>query len=435
MSNSPKLKIEMLPVEALQEYEGNARQHGETDIKAIKASIEKFGFNDPIGIWKNNIIVEGHGRLMAAKALGMTEVPCIRLDHLTDEERRAYALAHNRTAELSEWDLPQLDLELLGIKSIDMSAFGLQMTETEEEAEDDNYIVDLPEDPKASLGDIYRLGEHILVCGDSTDPEVIKMATWGGATEADLLLTDPPYNVALGQHMRPSEAIQLHRRTDGLVIDNDDMDEQEFQEFLHKALTAAKSRMRPGAAFYIWYADTNSLSFRQICRMAGFEVRQNLIWVKSAFAMGRQDYQWRHEPCLYGWKEGAAHYFIDDRTQSTVYEDARPNIAKMKKEEMRELLESIYADKESTTVLHEKKPAASVLHPTMKPVPLIARLIKNSTKKGDAVLDPFGGSGTTLITCEQLKRRCAMVELDPHYVDVIIDRWERLTGQKAERIA
>lgn len=180
MSNSPKLKIEMLPADALQEYEGNARQHGETDIKAIKASIEKFGFNDPIGIWKNNIIVEGHGRLMAAKALGMTEVPCIRLDHLTDEERRAYALAHNRTAELSAWDLPQLDLELLGIKSIDMSAFSLQMAEAEEEAEDDNYIVDLPEDPKASLGDVYKLGEHILVCGDSTDPEVIKMATWGG---------------------------------------------------------------------------------------------------------------------------------------------------------------------------------------------------------------------------------------------------------------
>ena len=431
----PKLKIEMLPVNALNEYEGNARQHGETDIAAIKASIEKFGFNDPIGIWGENIIVEGHGRLMAAKDLGMTEVPVIRLDHLTEEERRAYGLAHNRTAELSEWDLPQLDLELLGIKSIDMSAFGLQISEAEEEAEEDNYIVDLPEDPKANTGDVYKLGEHILVCGDSTDPEVIKMATWEGAMEADLLLTDPPYNVALGQHMRPSEAIQLHRRTDGLVIDNDDMDDQEFQEFLFKALTAAKSRMRPGAAFYIWHADTNSLTFRQTCRTAGFEVRQNLIWVKSAFAMGRQDYQWRHEPCLYGWKEGAAHYFIDDRTQSTVYEDARPNIAKMKKEEMRELLESIYADRESTTVLHEKKPAASVLHPTMKPVPLIARLIKNSTKKGDAVLDPFGGSGTTLITCEQLKRRCAMVELDPHYVDVIIDRWERLTGQKAERIA
>lgn len=252
--------------------------------------------------------------------------------------------------------------------------------------------------------------------------------------QADLLLTDPPYNVALGHHQRPSEALQLRRRTDGLVIENDDMDEEAFREFLRKALTAAKSRMRPGAAFYIWYADTSSLAFRTTCKEAGFEVRQNLIWAKSAFAMGRQDYQWRHEPCLYGWKEGAAHYFIDDRTQSTVYEDARPNFAKMKKEEMRELLENIYADKVSTTVLHEKKPSASILHPTMKPVPLIARLIKNSTKKGDIVLDPFGGSGTTLITCEQLKRKCAMVELDPHYCDVIIDRWEKLTGGTAQLI-
>lgn len=434
MSKTPELKIEMLATTALQEYEGNARQHGEIDIKAIKASIEEFGFNDPIGIWGENVIVEGHGRLEAAKQLGMTEVPCIRLDHMTDEERRAYAIAHNKTAELSAWNFQKLDIELLGIKSIDMSKFGLQVIESEEEAEDDDYFVDLPKIPTTKLGDVYELGEHILVCGDSTDPEVVKEATWGGAMQADLLLTDPPYNVALGHHMRPSEAIQLRRRTDGLVIENDDMDEEGFREFLRKALAAAKSRMRPGAAFYIWHADNNSLIFRQTCREAGFDIRQNLIWVKNTFAMGRQDYQWRHEPCLYGWKEGAAHYFVDDRTQSTVYEDARPNFATMKKEEMRELLENIYADKESTTVLHEKKPTASVLHPTMKPVTLIARLIKNSTRKGDIVLDPFGGSGTTLITCEQLKRKCAMVELDPHYCDVIIDRWETLTGGKAKRI-
>lgn len=234
--------------------------------------------------------------------------------------------------------------------------------------------------------------------------------------------------------MRPSEAKQLRRRTDGLVIDNDDMEAEEFREFLKRALTGAKSRMRPGAAFYIWHADNESLNFRLACEQSGFEIRQNLIWAKSTFAMGRQDYQWRHEPCLYGWKEGAAHYFIDDRTQSTVYEEARPNFNKMKKEEMRDLLENIYADKVSTTVIHEKKPSISELHPTMKPVTLIARLIKNSTKAGDAVLDPFGGSGTTLIACEQLKRKCAMIELDPHYCDVIIARWEAFTGQKAKKI-
>lgn len=251
----------------------------------------------------------------------------------------------------------------------------------------------------------------------------------------DLLLTDPPYNVALGHNMSIEEAMALRRRTDGLVIENDSMSGNEFREFLKNALLAAKSRMKPGAAFYIWHADTESLNFRLACKEAGFDIKQNLIWAKSTFAMGRQDYQWRHEPCLYGWKEGAAHYFIDDRTQSTVYEDGVPNFARMKKSEMRELLETIYADKESTTVLHEKKPSVSELHPTMKPVPLIARLIKNSTKRGETVLDTFGGSGTTLITCEQLKRKCATVELDPHYCDVIIDRWEQLTGREAQLIS
>lgn len=234
-----------------------------------------------------------------------------------------------------------------------------------------------------------------------------------------MLLTDPPYN------------IDYDKSFTGLKIKNDNMDSASFRAFLIDALTAAKSRMKPGAAFYIWHADTEGLNFRLACKEAGFDIKQNLIWAKNTFPLSRSDYQWIHEPCLYGWKEGAAHYFIDDRTQSTVYEDARPNFASMKKDEMRELLESIYADKESTTVIHEKKPSVSELHPTMKPVPLIARLIKNSTKKGEAVLDPFGGSGTTLITCEQLKRRCATVELDPHYCDVIIDRWDQLTGKKA----
>ena len=248
---------------------------------------------------------------------------------------------------------------------------------------------------------------------------MLKKLHGGGTTQADLLLTDPPYNIA------------YDKSPTGLTIQNDNMEDKAFREFLKDALTAAKTRMKPGAAFYIWHADSESLNFRLACKEAGFDIKQNLIWAKHTFTMGRQDYQWRHEPCLYGWKEGAAHYFIDDRTQSTVYEDTRPNFATMKKDEMRELLESIYADKESTTILHEKKPSVSALHPTMKPVPLIARLIKNSTKPGEAVLDTFGGSGTTLITCEQLKRKCATVELDPHYCDVIVDRWEQLTGKKA----
>lgn len=245
-----------------------------------------------------------------------------------------------------------------------------------------------------------------------------------------MVCTDPPYNVALGHHMRPSEAIQLHRRTDGLVIENDDMEDGEFVEFLRKAISAALENAREGAAVYIWFATSRTLSFYKAAELAGLQVRQEIVWVKSTFTLGRQDYQWRHEPCLYGWKDGAAHYFKDDRTESTVI-DSTPNFEKLKKEE---LIDYIKAILEKTSALYEQKPSRSELHPTMKPVKLIGRLITNSSRPGDAVLDPFGGSGSTMIACEQLNRSCYMMDIDPHYVDVIIDRWEQFTGQKAEKI-
>ncbi len=235
--------------------------------------------------------------------------------------------------------------------------------------------------------------------------------------------------------MRPSEAKQLHRRTDGKIIANDSFDNREdFRAFLRSAFTLALDHMANGAPFYIFYADTEALSFRQAAMESGMQVRQNLIWVKNTFALGRQDYQWKHEPCLYGWKDGS-HYFFDSRKESTVVEDERPNIAKMSKADMRALLEEIYSDKTETTALHEDKPSRSVEHPTMKPVKLIARLLRNSSKPGWTVLDPFGGSGTTLIACEQLGRKCLTMELDPKYCDVIIARWERLTGLQAAKEA
>lgn len=181
MSGSPQLRVELISVDDLTEYDGNARAHGREDIEAIEWSIQQFGFNDPIGIWsKDNVIVEGHGRLKAAKNLGMTEVPCIRLDHMTDEQRRAYALAHNKTAELSAWDFDKLDLEIAGIHEFDMTKIGFMANEEVEEAVDDNYMPDPPKNPKSKLGDVYQLGDHVLVCGDSTDPEIVKKATWGG---------------------------------------------------------------------------------------------------------------------------------------------------------------------------------------------------------------------------------------------------------------
>lgn len=218
-----------------------------------------------------------------------------------------------------------------------------------------------------------------------------------------------------------------------MTIMNDNMDSSSFREFLKDAFTAADNVMKEGAAFYIWHAENEGYNFRGACNDVGWSVKQCLIWNKNAFTLGRQDYQWKHEPCLYGWKQGA-HYFIDDRTQSTVQEDIMPNFNTMKKEEMRKLLEEIYSDKISTTVINENKPLRNDEHPTMKPIKLLARLIKNSSRPNEIVLDTFGGSGSTLIACEQLNRICYTMELDPKYVDVIIDRYEKLTGQKAVKL-
>lgn len=418
-----ELKIEYVSLESLHPYEKNARAHGKEDLKAIIASIQDFGFNDPIGVW-NNTIVEGHGRWLAAKEIGMETVPVIRLDELTDEQRKAYALAHNKTAELSNWDFDVLAAELKDISEFDMSQFGFDMSavgEEEGEVQDDNFTEELPKSATTRLGDIFKMGGHYLICGDSTKPETIQKLLQG--QQVDLLLTDPPYNVDY-----------VGKTKDALKIENDKKTDSDFHQLLVDAFRAADYGMKPGAAFYIWHADSEGYNFRGACREIGWQVRQCLVWNKNTFVLGRQDYQWKHEPCLYGWKDGAAHYFVDDRTQSTVFEDKGNDIDHMKKEEMKALLKEIFEDKVSTTVLEEDKPSRSAEHPTMKPIKLLARQIKNSSKPGENVLDIFGGSGSTLITCEQLGRHCFTVELDPKYCDIIIKRWEDFTGQQAVKI-
>lgn len=239
-------------------------------------------------------------------------------------------------------------------------------------------------------------------------------------SQADLLLTDPPYGVD-------------YVGGTGMMIENDNLSGDEFLQFLRDAFSAANQVMKPGAAFYIWHAESGGSVFRNACALVGWKIRQCLIWVKNGFVMGRQDYQWKHEPCLYGWKDGAAHYFIKDRTQATVTDD-NIDLRKLKKEEMLQLLQEIFSDKYPTTVIYEDKPLVNDVHPTMKPVRLIGKLVANSSKKNGLVLDSFGGSGSTLIACEQLGRRCYMMELDPKYCDVIIERWETFTGKKAEKI-
>lgn len=392
------LNIEYLSVNDLKPYEKNARKHKGQDVNAIVASIKEFGFNDPIGLWKDNIVIEGHGRLLAAKKLGMDFVPCIRLDHLNDEQRRAYALAHNRTAELSEWDAIIRDEELKDISEIDMSAFGFDISELQEDKE----IVEdeIPEkaEPRCKQGDVWLLGEHRLMCGDSTSPTDYDKLMNGEL--ADMLITDPPYNVALGMGGSVDEARKRHRRTDGLVIMNDKMEDGEFYQFLLDFYTMAFANIKEGASYYIWHADNEGLNFRKALKDAGITLRQTLIWNKNSITLGRQDFQWRHEPCLYGWKDGASHRWFSDRSQPTV--------------------------------LDFNRPTKSELHPTMKPVELFAYQIECSSQTGEIVLDPFGGSGTTIIACEQLGRKCRSMELDARYCDVIIQRWENFTGRKAE---
>lgn len=423
------MNITEKPLADLTPYENNPR-HNEAAIEAVAASIREFGFKVPIVIDREGVIVAGHTRVAAAHRLGLETVPAIIADDLTEEQIRAFRLADNRTAELAGWDEDLLAQELEAIADIDMTQFGFDFPEEEGEIQEDDFDPEeIPEEATSKLGEIYALGNHRLMVGDSTKAEDVKALMAG--EKADLFLTDPPYNVALGQHMRPSELRVLHRRTDGLVIENDEFkDDADFVEFLRKAFRNGLDSIRDGAAFYIWFASNQGANFLHGAEKAGMTIRQHLVWVKHIFAMGRQDYQWRHEPCLYGWKDGAAHYFTDDRTISTVF-DETPDFDRMKKEDAIALLKEIY---KTTTVLYENKPSRSELHPTMKPIGLFAKLIRNSTKAGDKILDLFGGSGTTIMAAEQLNRTAYAMEYDPHYADVIIKRWEEYTGRKAERI-
>ena len=385
-----ELKVEYVDISTIKPYKRNAKTHPKEQIEQIKKSIQEFGNCDPIGVWHGEI-VEGHGRYLALKELGETTIPIIRLDSLTDEQRRAYGLVHNQLTMNSPWDLPALDLELADL-DFDMGEFGFGLLDDDytkpDEVKEDDFDEEPPAEPKAKRGDIYLLGNHRLMCGDSTLGGDISLLM--GESKADLLLTDPPYNVAY-----------VGKTKDAMTIKNDSMDDESFALFLQKSFQAADAVMENGACFYIWHADSEGFNFRKACKEAGWKLRETLVWNKNSMVLGRQDYQWKHEPCLYGWKDGS-HKWYGDRKQTTVIDMNRPN--------------------------------ASKLHPTMKPVALFAYQIQNSTRKGDIVLDTFGGSGTSIIACEQLGRKCYTMELDPRYVDVIIARWEKFTGRKAEKI-
>ena len=367
-------------------YEKNPRNNDDA-VESTANSIKEFGWQQPIVVDKDNIVIVGHTRLKAAKKLGLKTVPVLVADKLTEEQVKAYRLADNKTGELADWDFELLDEELSGITDLNMPDFGFEDPEDveDEPAQEDEFDGEIPEEPTSQLGDVYQLGRHRLMVGDSTDEEQVETLMDG--KKADLLITDPPYNVALGMGGSKDDARQRHRRTDGLVIKNDKMDDNDFRAFIAKMMFAAKQNMEPGAAFYVWYASNFSYELFGAAKDVEWDVREVLVWNKSTITLGRQDYQWKHELCLYGWTEGGSHHWYSDRKQSTV--------------------------------LDFEKPSASKLHPTMKPITLFDYQIKNSSKPGDNVLDLFGGSGTTMIACEQNGRNSYLMELDPKYADVI----------------
>lgn len=411
-----ELQIEYLRADDLVPYKNNPRINDEA-VTPVANSIREFGFKVPIVIDANNVIVSGHTRLKAAKQLGLEEVPCIRADDLTEEQIKAFRLADNKVGEIATWDIERLQQELSDIE-INMDAFGFgDITEPEIDIPEDDF--DMKEDqrpePETGRGEIYRLGDHILMCGDSTS--VADVAALMDGTLADCVITDPPYNVAYEGGTE-----------EAMTIENDNLSAFEFQNFLESAFARMNESLKPGGAFYVWYASRNGVQFETALNANGLEVRQQIIWVKNTFVLGRQDYQWMHEPCLYGWKAGEGHYFIYDRTQPTAIEYPE-DLDSMSKEELLRLIKEA-----PSTVIHENKPPVNDIHPTMKPLKLIGKLVRNSTEPGDTVLDLFGGGGSTLIACEELGRKCRMMELDPVYADAIINRWEEYTGKKAIRI-
>jgi len=391
MQITQKLVTELIP------YVKNSRTHSDEQVAQIAASIKEFGWTNPILVDGDNGIIAGHGRLMAARKLGYKEVPTIELKDLTEAQKKAYIIADNRLALNAGWDNEMLKLEFdqlaeLGF-DLELTGFSLDEIEALNPVElnagltDEDEAPPLPPEPTTKPGDIYKLGKHRLMCGDSTSIEHLERLCDGQAV--DMWLTDPPYNVAYEGKTK-----------DSLTIQNDSMGDEQFRQFLRDAYVAADAVMKAGAVFYIWHADSEGYNFRGAAQDAGWKVRQCLIWKKSSMVMGRQDYHWKHEPCLYGWKEGAGHLWATDRKQ--------------------------------TTILEFEKPSRNGEHPTMKPVALFEYQLLNNTKGGDIVLDSFGGSGTTLIAAEKNGRIARLMELDPKYCDVIVKRWEDFTGKKAE---
>ena len=383
-------KFELVSIDKLVPYANNARTHSPAQINKLRSSLREFGFINPVIIDRDFGIIAGHGRVLAAREEGISEVPCVYADHLTEAQKKAYIIADNRMALDAGWDEEMLRIE---IESLQADAFDLALTGFDEkelsklfddgnEAKDDDFDVDeeLKKPTFSKAGDVWTLGRHRLVCGDSTKPETYEILMEG--RKANLVLTDPPYNV--------------NYEGSAGKIKNDNMASEKFFDFLFDAFSCMEKVMADDASIYVFHADTEGLNFRKAFDAAGFYLSGCCIWKKPSLVLGRSPYQWQHEPCLFGWKKKGKHQWYSDRKQATVWE-----FEKTKK---------------------------NTDHPTMKPIPLLAYAITNSSMSNTLVLDPFGGSGSTLIACEQTDRSCATIELDEKFCDVIVKRYIELVG-------
>ena len=387
--------VRIVSVDEIRPNERNRNSHPPEQIDRLCKIIEYQGFRTPLIVSnQSGKLVSGHGRLLAAKKLGLKELPVLFQDFESSDQEMAAGISDNAVSAWAELDLsginldlgdlgPDFDIDLLGIED-----FVIEPADKLDPGCDEDEVPDHVE-PNAKLGDIYRLGNHRLMCGDSTDFSAVEKLMNGEL--ADLVFTDPPYNVN-------------YKGSDGQKIQNDNMDEAAFSQFCSDFYSNYFTAMKPGASIYVFHADLMGDHFRYNFKKSGFHLSSTIIWNKNSLVMGRSDYHWKHEPCLYGWKPGAAHEWYSDRKQNTVFDFQKGSGQDNK------------------------------MHPTCKPVGLVEYFINNSSKKNDLIIDLFGGSGSTLISAEKNNRRCFMSEIDPHYVDVIIARWEKYSGQKAELI-
>ncbi len=414
-----------LPIDRLIEFQGNLKRLTQQNREKLMASILEKGFIAPIFVWDDTgeyRLLDGHQRiktLLWMRQQGwdipMLPVDIIEADTEKDAKEKLLLIASQYgdfTTDGYKEFAEGLDLDTESVRLSD-GTFELPETEDEDTKDDDN-APDIEDDTISKPGEIYQLGKHRLMCGDSTDSEQVAKLMDG--EKADLWLTDPPYNV------------DYHGKTTGATIKNDKQEDEQFKAFLISAFKTALQNLKDGGVFYIWHAGLEGYNFKTAARSVGLIIHEILIWNKSCLVMGRQDYQWKHEPCLYGWKDGAGHYWDGGRSQTTVFDEAteyKPK--KMTKEELTILCQQLLEERKTvkTTVIDIEKPARSIEHPTMKPVKLFQLQIENSTRKGEIVLDTFAGSGTTIISSEKAGRKARVMELDPKYCDVIRRRWTK----------